>query len=105
MGARGKKYGRPSGEGKILVFRLFAEMCIGSRSARGTAIFAKPLPGIISGSRGLVFPRIGGLREESSSICRLRVNRSSDSSPSRTPAAILYLYYETTIINSFALSY
>lgn len=81
MGASGKKYGRPPG-GKILVFRVFAEMCIGSRRAKGTAIFAEPLPGIISGSRGLVFPRPGGLREGSSSICRLRVNRSSDSSPS-----------------------
>lgn len=45
--------------------RVFAEMCIGSQSARGTAMFAAPLPRIISGSRGLVFPRAGGLREGS----------------------------------------
>lgn len=60
--------------------RVFAEMCIGSWSARGTAMFAEPLPRIISGSRGLVHPL--ALREGSSSICRLRVNRTSDSSPS-----------------------
>lgn len=67
--------------------RVFAEMCIGSRSARGTAMFAEPLPRIISGSRGLVHPRAGGLREGSSSICRLRVNRTNDSSPSGEHAA------------------
>lgn len=61
--------------------RVFAEMCIGLRSANGTAMFAGPLPRIISGSRGLVYPLTGGLREGSSSICRLRVNRTSDSSP------------------------
>lgn len=67
-------------KGKFLVFRVFAEMCIGSQSARGMAMFAEPLPRIISRSRGLVYPRTGGLR--GFSICRLRVNRTSDSSPS-----------------------
>lgn len=62
MGAKGKKYDRPSGEGKILVFGVFAEMCIGSQSAKGTAMFPEPLSSIISGSRGLVFPRAGELR-------------------------------------------
>lgn len=67
--------------------RVFAEMCIGSQRARGTAMFAEPLPRIISGSRGLVYPQAGGLREGSSSICRLRVNRTSNSSPSGEYAA------------------
>lgn len=80
-------------KGKFLVFRVFAEMCIGSQSARGMAMFAEPLPRIISGSRGLVYPLSGGLR--GFSICRLRVNRTSDSSPSgEYSARWLYLYYE-----------
>lgn len=51
----------------------------------GDSDVAVSLPRIISGSRGLVYPRAGGLREGSSSICRLRVNRTSDSSPSGDP--------------------
>lgn len=79
-------------KGKFLVFRVFAEMCIGSQSARGMAMFAEPLPRIISGSRGLVYPRTGGLR--GFSICRLRVNRTSDSSPSgEYSRRWLYLYH------------
>lgn len=79
-------------KGKFLVFRVFAEMCIGSQSARGMAMFVEPLPRIISGSRGLVYPRTGGLR--GFSICRLRVNRTSDSSPSgEYSRRWLYLYH------------
>lgn len=73
--------------------RVFAEMCIGSQSARGTAMFAEPLPRIISGSRGLVYPRAVGLREGRSSICRLRVNRTSNSSPSGECADIISLLW------------
>lgn len=53
---------------------------------------AAPLPRIISGSRGLVYPRAGGLREGSSSICRLRVNRTSDSSPSGERRRRCYIF-------------
>lgn len=77
-------------KGKFLVFRVFAEMCIGSQSARRMAMFAEPLPRIISGSRGLVYPRTGGLR--GFSICRLRVNRTSDSSPSGEYSRRCYIF-------------
>lgn len=60
MGVRGKKYDRPSGEGKFLVFREFLRRRASARGAKGTAILAERLPRIISGSRGLVFPQAGG---------------------------------------------